>query len=86
MKVIVEGIMEGNLPWNLIGIGAAIAAVLALLRVPVMPAAVGLYLPVGLSVTMFAGGLLRLAVSRIHAEDVRGEEFPHDYNYISSAP
>ncbi len=68
MKVIVEGIMDGGLPWNLIGIGAAIAAVLALLRVPVMPVAIGMYLPVGLSVTMFAGGLLRWGVSRMHGE------------------
>ena len=70
MKVIVEGIMDGGLPWNLIGIGAAIAAVLSLLRVPVMPVAIGMYLPVGLSVTMFAGGLLRWAVSRRHGEGV----------------
>jgi len=64
MKVIVEGIMDGGLPWGFIGIGAAIAVVLAVLRVPVMPVAIGIYLPVGLSMTMFAGGLLRLAVSR----------------------
>ena len=68
MKVIVEGIMDGGLPWSLIGIGAAIAAVLALLRVPVMPVAIGMYLPVGLSVTMFAGGLLRHGMSRMHGE------------------
>ena len=74
MKVIVEGIMEGGLPWNLIGIGAAIAAVLALLRVPVMPVAIGMYLPAGLSVTMFAGGLLRLAVSRLHGEGAEKAE------------
>jgi putative OPT family oligopeptide transporter len=74
MKGIVEGIMEGGLPWNLIGIGAAIAAVLALLRVPVMPVAIGMYLPVGLSVTMFAGGLLRWAVSRRPSEDASNAE------------
>ena len=68
MKVIVEGIMDGGLPWCFIGIGAAIAAVLALLRVPVMPVAIGMYLPVGLSVTMFAGGLLRWGASRMHGE------------------
>ena len=68
MKVIVEGIMDGGLPWDLIGIGAAIAAVLALLRVPVMPVAIGMYLPVGLSMTMFAGGLLRGAVARRQGE------------------
>ena len=74
MKGIVEGIMEGGLPWNLIGIGAAIAAVLALLRVPVMPVAIGMYLPVGLSVTMFAGGLLRWSVSRRQGEDASKTE------------
>lgn len=74
MKGIVEGIMEGGLPWNLIGIGAAIAAVLALLRVPVMPVAIGMYLPVGLSVTIFAGGLLRWAVSRRQGEDASKAE------------
>ncbi len=74
MKKIVEGIMEGGLPWNLIGIGAAIAAVLALLRVPVMPVAIGMYLPVGLSVTMFAGGLLRWAVSRRSEEASKAED------------
>ena len=74
MKGIVEGIMEGGLPWNLIGIGAAIAAVLALMRVPVMPVAIGMYLPVGLSVTMFAGGLLRWAVSRRRGEEASKAE------------
>lgn len=64
MKVIVEGIMDGGLPWGLIGIGAGLAAVLALLRVPVMPVAIGMYLPVGLGVTMFIGGLLRAIGSR----------------------
>lgn len=74
MKVIVEGIMDGGLPWNLIGIGAAIAAVLALLRVPVMPVAIGMYLPAGLSVAMFAGGILRWGVSRCRGEGAAGVE------------
>lgn len=74
MKVIVEGIMDGGLPWGFIGIGAAIAVVLAILRVPVMPVAIGIYLPVGLSVTMFAGGLLRWAVSRRKGEGAANVE------------
>ena len=74
MKVIVEGIMDGGLPWGFIGIGAAIAVVLAVLRVPVMPVAIGIYLPVGLSVTMFAGGLLRWAVSRRQGEEAASVE------------
>ena len=75
MKVIVEGIMDGGLPWGLLATGAAIAAALAILRIPVMPVAIGMYLPVGLNMTIFAGGLLRLAFSRLRngagkAEDV----------------
>ena len=65
MKVIVEGMMDGGLPWGLLAVGASLSAVLAAFRVSVMPVAIGLYLPVGLGVTMFAGGMLRLAVERI---------------------
>ena len=65
MKVIVEGMMEGSLPWGLLAAGAGLAVVLALFRVSVMPVAIGLYLPVGLGVTMFAGGMVRLAVERV---------------------
>jgi putative OPT family oligopeptide transporter len=65
MKVIVEGMMDGGLPWGLLATGAGLAVLLALFRVPVMPVAIGLYLPVGLGVTMFAGGMVRLAVERL---------------------
>ena len=65
MKVIVEGMMDGGLPWGLLATGAGLAVLLALFRVPVMPVAIGLYLPVGLGVTMFAGGMVRLAVERM---------------------
>ena len=65
MKVIVEGMMDGGLPWGLLAVGAGLAALLALFRVSVMPVAIGLYLPVGLGVTMFAGGMVRLAVERM---------------------
>ncbi len=65
MKVIVEGMMDGGLPWGLLAVGAGLAAVLALFRVSVMPVAIGIYLPVGLGVTMFVGGMVRLAVDRI---------------------
>ena len=43
MKMIVEGIMGGNLPWNLVFIGVFLAIALEILRVPVMPFAIGLY-------------------------------------------
>ena len=73
MKAIVEGMMDGGLPWGFLAGGAGLAVVLALFRVPVMPVAIGLYLPVGLGVTMFVGGLLRLAVDRARGGAAEGE-------------
>ncbi|MDO5155871.1 MAG: oligopeptide transporter, OPT family [Eubacteriales bacterium] len=60
MKMVVEGVMEGNLPWNLVYIGVAVAIVIEILQIPVLPFAVGLYLPIHLSVPIMLGGLLRL--------------------------
>lgn len=59
MKMIVEGIMGGNLPWGLVFIGVFLAVALEILRVPVMPFAIGLYLPIYLNVTIMAGGVVR---------------------------
>lgn len=59
MKMIVEGVMGGNLPWTLVGIGIFIAIVVEILGIPVLPFAIGLYLPVHLSVPMVIGGGVR---------------------------
>ena len=59
MKMIVEGVMGGNLPWNLVIIGVFIALVVEILKIPVLPFAIGLYLPIYLSVPMMLGGALR---------------------------
>ena len=59
MKMIVEGVMGGNLPWNLVFSGVFIALVVEVLGIPVLPFAIGLYLPIYLSVPMMLGGALR---------------------------
>lgn len=59
MKMVVEGVMEGNLPWNLVFAGAFIAIVVEILQIPSLPFAVGLYLPIHLSTPIMAGGLIR---------------------------
>ena len=74
MKSIVEGIMGDGLPWGLIAGGAVFAVVLTIFRVPVMPVAIGMYLPVGLGVTMFVGGLLRWFVDWRRGETASGED------------
>lgn len=59
MKMVVEGVMGGNLPWTLVLTGVFIAVVVRVLGVPVLPFAIGLYLPIYLSTPIMAGGVLR---------------------------
>lgn len=64
MKMLVEGIMNGELPWALIFIGVFIAIVVEILHMPVMPFAVGMYLPFSLSAGIMAGGVVRILVKK----------------------
>lgn len=65
MKLIVEGVMEGNLPWNLVFVGVFIALVIEVLGVPVLPFAIGIYLPVHLNACIMIGGIVRYLVEKI---------------------
>lgn len=64
MKMIVEGVMGGNLPWTLVFIGVFIALAVELLGIPVLPFAIGLYLPIELSSCIMIGGILRWALEK----------------------
>ncbi len=64
MMLVIEGVLEMKLPWALVGIGAAIAITAELLRLPSLPFAVGVYLPVSTMVPVFIGGMLRLLMER----------------------
>jgi putative OPT family oligopeptide transporter len=59
MRLVIEGVMGGNLPWVLVLTGVGIGIAIELLGLPVLPIAIGLYLPIHLSVTVMAGGLVR---------------------------
>ena len=69
MKMLVEGIMNAELPWGLILIGVFIAIVVEIIKVPVMPFAVGMYLPFSLSAGIMAGGAVRFLVEKIKGTD-----------------
>jgi putative OPT family oligopeptide transporter len=58
MKLVIEGVLDRNLPWVLVGIGVAITLLAAVLRLPTLAFAVGVYLPVAAMVPIFLGGLL----------------------------
>ncbi len=65
MKLIIEGVMQGNLPWALVFIGVFIAVAVELVGIPVLPFAIGVYLPVQLNACIMVGGLVRLALDKM---------------------
>lgn len=75
MALIIDGILNGKLPWELVLIGALIAVVLELAGVPSLPFAVGVYLPIQTSVPIFIGGIVRLFVDKIKRQE-EGETSP----------
>lgn len=98
MASVAKGIFGGELPWTMIGIGTAIGAAIILLdetlkrrgakyRAPVLACAVGIYLPLELSVPIFSGGLLAHMVERrLRPGDAEGEiERIHQTGVLFSA-
>ena len=71
MKMIVEGIMGGNLPWGLVFVGVFLAICLEILRIPVMPFAIGLYLPIYLNATIMIGVIVCGLLDRRRGVDDR---------------
>ncbi len=65
MKTIVEGITGGDMPWTLVIIGALIAVVIELIGIPVLPFAIGVYLPFQLNACIMVGGLIRLVFDKL---------------------
>lgn len=64
MSMIAEGVISGGLPYGLVGIGVMIGIIMAILKIPVLPFALGVYLPLSLTTGMMAGGLARAYVDR----------------------
>ena len=64
MKMIVEGVMSGNLPWSLVFVGVFIALIAELFGIPVLPFAVGMYLPIYTTTGIMVGGVIRLIIDR----------------------
>ena len=77
MKMVVEGVMGGTLPWTLVLIGVFAAVIVEILGIPVMAFAVGLYLPIYLSTPIFIGGVIRwfLENKKKFADDASRKDF-----------
>jgi putative OPT family oligopeptide transporter len=77
MASVAQGVFQGGLPWVYLGIGMGVAVLIIAFdlylqanqfpfRTPVLAVAIGFYLPFQLSVPIFVGGLVSLAVKRYH--------------------
>ena len=78
MKMIIEGVMDNNLPWNLVFIGVFIAIVVEILGIPVLPFAIGVYLPVQLNACIMVGGLVRLVFDKSKRNEEEKKEITSD--------
>lgn len=74
MKLIVEGVMGGDLPWSLVLIGVFIAIAVEIIGIPVLPFAIGVYLPVQLNACIMVGGLIRLAFDKLGGKKAEHKE------------
>lgn len=85
MQLVVEGVMNGNLPWAFIFAGAGIAIAVEIIGIPVLPFAVGLYLPIHLSAGIMSGGVIRLFLEKrkSKSEETRKEEINRGILYTS---
>ena len=78
MKLITEGVMGGNLPWGLVFTGVFIAVVAELVGIPVLPFAIGVYLPVQLNACIMVGGLVRLFFDKMKKEKAEKDRIVND--------
>jgi putative OPT family oligopeptide transporter len=74
MRLVIDGVIDRNLPWALIGIGAALALAAALLRLPALAFAVGIYLPMYTMAAVFVGGVVRWLAERSAPDPEEAEE------------
>ncbi len=78
MKLIIEGVMGGNLPWALVFTGVFIAVVVEIIGIPVLPFAIGVYLPVQLNACIMVGGLVRLGLDKLRKDKEEKEAIVND--------
>ncbi len=73
MKLLVQGVVDKELPWTLVLMGIAGALTIELLGIPSLPVAIGLYLPLSLSTPIMVGGVIRWLIDRWRGERKEGE-------------
>jgi putative OPT family oligopeptide transporter len=73
MKTIIEGVLAGALPWDLVLTGAGLAIAAMLCGVSGLAFSIGIYLPLATMAPLFVGGCVRALVERKQAPAAAGE-------------
>lgn len=76
MKTVIEGVLSGALPWELVAMGAGLTLPVMLCGVPGLSFAIGVYLPLAAMAPVFLGGCVRALADRWR-RDPRGEHEEH---------
>ena len=82
MKTVLDGVIDGNLRWDLVGVGAAFAVLIMFFRVPPLPFAVGMYLPLYTMTPVFIGGMIRHFVEKKYGGKKEGAEEGRDQGIL----
>ena len=85
MKMVIEGVMGGDLPWALVFTGVFLAVFIEILGLPVLPVAIGIYLPFHLNAGIMAGGVVRWLVEnrKYKSEKAKNEAVQSGILYTS---
>jgi putative OPT family oligopeptide transporter len=82
MKTIIEGVLSGNLPWNLVLTGAGLSLGAMLCGVSGLAFAIGVYLPLATMAPLYVGGCVRALVDRKRGDRPAGE---HDAGILAAS-
>lgn len=85
MKTVLDGVLDGNLRWDLVGIGAAFSVLMLFLKIPPLPFAVGMYLPLYTMTPVFIGGMLRHFIEKKYSENKENAEKGRDQGILLSS-
>jgi putative OPT family oligopeptide transporter len=77
MAGIVQGVLGGDMVWPFVVAGMVLAFVLILIDLPVLPVAIGIYLPFTLVIPIFGGGIIRSITNKVYGSS--GEEEVSDW-------
>lgn len=82
MKTVLDGVLDGGLRWDLVAVGAVFAVIVIFFKVPPLPFAVGMYLPLYTMTPVFVGGMIRHFIEKKYGQDKNKTEKGRDQGIL----